>query len=267
MAATGKEPVTLSQLKTVLSNSSGSDSVAQIVEEHNTSKTAHEDIRGLVGQAKATADDAVKKAGEAITKTPYVGDNGNWFVYSGGVAVDSKVSARGAKGENGKSAYQSAVDGGFSDNETNFNTQIASIGDVSSVLDEINGNGTIKYTPKIVFVTNAVLWGANLGRGFKYLVPNEGAWSSPANVGDLVVLCEGDVQTHAPEMQVPYSNGDVYKVARIGIVNQASNGVILEDNPIANIGGSGNAGYEYSQTDLEAGVSELAEGKLYFVYE
>ena len=49
---------------------------------------------------------------------------------------------KGDPGEPGKSAYQSAVDGGFSGEESTFNTEIASIGNVSAVLDEINGDGT-----------------------------------------------------------------------------------------------------------------------------
>lgn len=49
---------------------------------------------------------------------------------------------QGPKGADGKSAYQSAVDGGFSGNESKFNTEIASIGDISKVLDEINGGAT-----------------------------------------------------------------------------------------------------------------------------
>ena len=48
----------------------------------------------------------------------------------------------GTPGKDGKSAYQSAVDGGFSGNESKFNTEIASIGDISNVLDEINGGAT-----------------------------------------------------------------------------------------------------------------------------
>lgn len=39
---------------------------------------------------------------------------------------------------NGKSAYQSAVNGGFTGTEEEFNTELASIGDIGAVLDQIN---------------------------------------------------------------------------------------------------------------------------------
>jgi hypothetical protein len=45
----------------------------------------------------------------------------------------------GAKGQDGKSSFQSAIDGGFTGTEVEFNTQLASIGNISSVLDLING--------------------------------------------------------------------------------------------------------------------------------
>lgn len=39
----------------------------------------------------------------------------------------------------GKSAYQAAVDGGFTGNEQEFNAALASIGDINAALDAING--------------------------------------------------------------------------------------------------------------------------------
>lgn len=39
----------------------------------------------------------------------------------------------------GKSAYQAAVDGGFTGSEQEFNAALASIGDINAALDAING--------------------------------------------------------------------------------------------------------------------------------
>lgn len=39
----------------------------------------------------------------------------------------------------GKSAYQAAVDGGFTGSEQEFNQSLASIGDINTALDVING--------------------------------------------------------------------------------------------------------------------------------
>lgn len=39
----------------------------------------------------------------------------------------------------GKSAYQAAVDGGFTGSEQEFNQSLASIGDINAALDAING--------------------------------------------------------------------------------------------------------------------------------
>lgn len=39
----------------------------------------------------------------------------------------------------GKSAYQAAVDGGFTGTEDEFNASLASIGDINAALDAING--------------------------------------------------------------------------------------------------------------------------------
>lgn len=39
----------------------------------------------------------------------------------------------------GKSAYQAAVDGGYTGSEQEFNAALASIGDINAALDAING--------------------------------------------------------------------------------------------------------------------------------
>ncbi len=45
----------------------------------------------------------------------------------------------GREGPEGKNAYQSALEGGFTGTESEFYIQLASIGNISEVLDGING--------------------------------------------------------------------------------------------------------------------------------
>lgn len=59
-----------------------------------------------------------------------------------GVGLPGKDGAPGADGKDGapgKSAYQAAVDGGFTGSEQEFNQSLASIGDINAALDAING--------------------------------------------------------------------------------------------------------------------------------
>lgn len=56
-----------------------------------------------------------------------------------GVGMPGKDGAPGKDGLPGKSAYQAAVDGGFTGNEQEFNQSLASIGDINTALDAING--------------------------------------------------------------------------------------------------------------------------------
>lgn len=68
---TGKESITIDQLKTVLQST---DNVSDIIKQHNTDPSAHKDIRDEVSSvksavdiAKSTADEALALAGEQIT--------------------------------------------------------------------------------------------------------------------------------------------------------------------------------------------------------
>lgn len=71
----------------------------------------------------------------ALGGPPYIGENDNWFVWDfeldqyvdSGVSALGKDGKPGPQGEPGKSAYQSAVDGGYTGTEEEFNTDIAGI--------------------------------------------------------------------------------------------------------------------------------------------
>ena len=70
-------------------------------------------------------------------KSPYVGGNGNWFYYNDVTQqyIDSGVKAQGNPG---KTAYQSAVDGGYTNTEPQFNTDLSQ---VNNKVDKVAGKG------------------------------------------------------------------------------------------------------------------------------
>lgn len=53
--------------------------------------------------------------------------------------VQGEVGPQGPKGDTGTTAYQSAVAGGYTGSESNFNTLFAGLGDISAALDAIVG--------------------------------------------------------------------------------------------------------------------------------
>lgn len=70
-------------------------------------------------------------------KSPYIGGNGNWFYYNDVTQqyIDSGVKARGNPG---KTAYQSAVDGGYTNTEPQFNTDLSQ---ANNKVDKVAGKG------------------------------------------------------------------------------------------------------------------------------
>ena len=56
--------------------------------------------------------------------TPHIGENGNWYIGNTDTGKPSR-GAKGDKGEDGKSAYQYAQDGGYTGTETEFAEKMA----------------------------------------------------------------------------------------------------------------------------------------------
>ena len=74
-------------------------------------------VQGPQGEAGNDASISVSKSGNTATITAVSGD---------GTTTTTTVND-GTNGTNGKSAYQSAVDGGYTGTETNFNTDLAEV--------------------------------------------------------------------------------------------------------------------------------------------
>lgn len=64
---------------------------------------------------------------------PHIGENGNWYVGN----EDTGKPSRGDKGPDGKSAYQYAVEGGYTDTEANFYADLAAMQGLASALAAI----------------------------------------------------------------------------------------------------------------------------------
>ena len=64
---------------------------------------------------------------------PHIGENGNWYVGD----EDTGKPSRGDKGPDGKSAYQYAQDGGYTDTEANFYADLAAMQGLASALAAI----------------------------------------------------------------------------------------------------------------------------------
>ncbi len=112
--------------------SAAEDAQAAASSAKTEAQTAAEDARTLATAAaeSAVAAEEAKAAAEfAAVKTPYVGDNGNWMVWDQdtGEFVDSGEKAegpQGPQGDPGKTAYQYAVEGGYTGTEAEFTEKL-----------------------------------------------------------------------------------------------------------------------------------------------
>jgi len=79
--------------------------------------------RGYMLSAESYAEEAAEKA-DYILHPPIILENGNWGLWNGSAYEDSGNTS---VGEDGKSAYEYAVDGGYEDTEQQFYSDLGSI--------------------------------------------------------------------------------------------------------------------------------------------
>lgn len=95
-----------------------------------------------------------RSAYEEAVRLGFMGTETDWLATLKGenayqVAIDKGYEGTeedwlaSLRGNDGKTAYQAAQDGGFEGTEEEFNMYIASIGNINSVLDSINGEEEI----------------------------------------------------------------------------------------------------------------------------
>ncbi len=81
--------------------------------------------------------------------TPNIGANGHWWIGTTDTGVQAQgkdgapgaAGSPGAPGADGKSAYESAQDGGYTGTETQFNTDLAGVGNKQ---DKVTASGILK---------------------------------------------------------------------------------------------------------------------------
>lgn len=76
----------------------------------------------VLAAKKVGADDGGTGGENGVT--PHIGENGNWYIGDTDTGKPSR-GAKGDKGEDGKSAYQYAQDGGYAGTETEFSEKLA----------------------------------------------------------------------------------------------------------------------------------------------
>lgn len=90
-----------------------------------------------------------RSAYEEAVRLGYEGDEAEWLKSLEGDSAYQLAVSKGYIGDleswlnslKGKSAYQNALEAGFVGTEQDFNKSLASIGNINSVLDFINGDG------------------------------------------------------------------------------------------------------------------------------
>ena len=87
--------------------------------------------------------------------TPTIGDNGNWYIGSTDTGKPSRgdTGSAGASGADGKSAYQYAVEGGYTGTETEFAKKLASEALTVHVTDN---SGTLSADKSYSDILNAI---------------------------------------------------------------------------------------------------------------
>ena len=104
---------------------------------------------GPQGPAGAPGKDG---AAGADGVTPHIGDNGNWYIGSTDTGKPSR-GEKGAKGADGKSAYQYAQEGGYTGTETEFAEKLASGALIVTITDN---NGTLSADKTYLEIRDAI---------------------------------------------------------------------------------------------------------------
>lgn len=117
-------------------------------------------------EAEQFVDSGVSAVGEGQGpqgepgKSPIIGSNGNWYTWDAATQayVDTQVPARGEDGEDGEdgaSAYDEAVQGGYTGSEAQFISDLASVPDklpISAACYTIDGKQSASAIPMGAYV-------------------------------------------------------------------------------------------------------------------
>ena len=180
---------------------------------------AAENSSNVAARAAASAAVSAASASGAVTRYPYIdGESGNWMVWdtSQGAFVNSGVHATGADGEDGKdgadgqpgadgapgkSAYASALDGGYTGTEAEFNRDLA---EVSDKVSDVQINGTSIVTDGVAnvpFATENRLGVTKLNANFGLSVTANGSAYVASSNSANIKSGDGEFRPIAPVRQ------------------------------------------------------------------
>lgn len=127
-------------------------------------------------QAETFVDSGVSAAGEGTGpqgepgKSPIIGSNGNWYTWDETTQayVDTQIPARGEDGEDGASAYEEAVQGGYTGSESQFINDLADVSEklpISAASYTIIGKQSSSAIPtgSYVYLQNSTITGLSDG--------------------------------------------------------------------------------------------------------
>lgn len=101
-------------------------------------------IELALSEAKASGEFKGDKGDDGVT--PHIGENGNWYLGDDDTGVKAE-GQDGKDGENGKSAFEYAIDGGFTGDENVFATKLAKLGDSEWQAVKTYGSGVTTIFP------------------------------------------------------------------------------------------------------------------------
>ena len=148
-------------------------------------------INTALSQAKASGEfdgaDGKDGAAGADGITPTIGGNGNWYIGSTDTGKPSRGAqgSAGAAGKDGKSAYQYAVEGGYTGTESEFAKKLASEALIVTITDN---NGTLSADKTYIEIRDAYLAGIPVYALYDSVLPLIGATAGNLLFG--IILCD-----------------------------------------------------------------------------
>lgn len=150
----------------------GKDGHSPVVTATKSGKTTTISVDGTaIATVEDGADGAPGSRG-ADGITPTIGSNGNWYLGETDTGKPSRgeggsagaTGATGEKGADGKSAYQYAVDGGYTGTEEEFSKKLASDVLIVAITES---NGTLSASKTYVDIMDAILAGTTVLVGYE----------------------------------------------------------------------------------------------------
>lgn len=212
-----------SVVQTTESTEDGGTNVITVTKTDGTSSTFS--VRnGSTGPAGADGKDGATGADGQDGTTPTIGDNGNWFIGDTDTGKPSRgeigpAGADGTTGADGKSAYQFAVEGGYTGTKAEFAAKLAQEKYANPNALTFSGAVTGSYDGSVPITVN-IPDGGSVSGGCTFLLATETTeevsavnWSLPINWDKIIQLnIYADVPSQDADLALyAYFGGTYYK--------------------------------------------------------